>query len=103
MANSIRGRAEANAEGVANVRLIINHPMSLERRDAGGQLIPAHFIEEITAKYNNEVVFTGLWGMAVSQNPYLSFQLLGAKKGDTLTVSWRDNKGESDTSQITIG
>jgi len=102
MANSIRGRAEINADGVTHIRLLINHPMALERRDAGGQVIAAHFIEEIKASHNNEVVFQGLWGQAVSQNPYLSFQLLGAKKGDRVTIGWRDNKGESDNAEVTI-
>jgi len=48
-------------------------------------------------------VLTAQWGPAVSKNPYLSFQFRGAKPGDKLTLSWVDNKGESDQIEVTLG
>ncbi|MGD8853473.1 MAG: thiosulfate oxidation carrier complex protein SoxZ, partial [Gammaproteobacteria bacterium] len=41
-------------------------------------------------------------GPAVSKNPYLSFKFTGAKAGDSLTLSWVDNKGESDSIETKI-
>jgi sulfur-oxidizing protein SoxZ len=40
---------------------------------------------------------------AVSKNPYFRFKLRGAKSGDTLSVSWVDNKGETDKLETTLG
>jgi sulfur-oxidizing protein SoxZ len=45
---------------------------------------------------------TALWGAAVSKNPYLSFKFSGAKAGDTLKISWVDNKGESDSLETKV-
>jgi sulfur-oxidizing protein SoxZ len=39
---------------------------------------------------------SAVWGGAISKNPYLSFKYKGVK-GDSLTLSWVDNKGESDS------
>lgn len=102
MADSIRGRVVVGPNGVANVRLLINHPMAIERRDpATGQLIPPHFIEELTIEHKGETVFSALWGQAVSQNPYLALSITGVGKGDVITVKWRDNKGDSDSAPVT--
>ena len=43
------------------------------------------------------------WGVAVSKNPYLSFKFKGAAKGDTVKVSWSDNKGESASGEAKVG
>lgn len=103
MSNSIRGRAEVGANGVANVRLLINHPMAIERRDpATGQMVPPHFIEELEVAHKGDTVFSALWGQAVSQNPYLAFSVTGVAKGDVITVTWRDNKGASDSTQVSV-
>lgn len=103
MSNSIRGRAEVGPNGVANVRLLINHPMAIERRDPGtGQVVPPHFIEELVVEHKGDTVFSALWGQAVSQNPYLAFSVSGVNKGDLITVRWRDNKGASDSTPVTV-
>lgn len=103
MANTIRGRAEIGASGIAQVRLLISHPMTIESRDAAtGRTIPAHFIEEVVCEHGGEVVFRTDWGQAVSLNPFLSFALSGVKAGDTITVKWRDNRGTTDNATITV-
>jgi sulfur-oxidizing protein SoxZ len=43
-----------------------------------------------------------MWGAAVSKNPYLSFKFVGAKAGDTIKLSWVDNKGESDSAETQV-
>lgn len=103
MSDSIKVRAKVTG-GVTEVKALINHAMETGlRKDAKtGQVVPAHFIQEITCTHNGENVLTSQWGAAISKNPYLSFKFSGAKAGDTLKVSWVDNKGETDTVDATI-
>ena len=103
MSDSIKVRAKVTG-GVTEVKALINHAMETgQRKDAKtGQVVPAHFIQEITCTHNGENVLTCQWGAAISKNPYLSFKFSGAKAGDTLKVSWVDNKGETDTVDATI-
>lgn len=103
MSDSIKVRAKVTG-GVTEVKALINHTMETgQRKDAKtGQLIPAHFIQEITCTHNGENVLTAQWGVAISKNPYLSFKFSGAKVDDTLKVSWVDNKGETDSVETKI-
>lgn len=103
MANSIRIRAKAKG-GEGTVKALITHPMEtgMRKNKKTGEKIPAHFIQEVTCKHNGNSVVTALWGPAVSKNPYLSFEFSGAKAGDSIELSWVDNKGEKDSSTTTI-
>jgi sulfur-oxidizing protein SoxZ len=103
MANTIKVRANIE-NGVTTVKALISHPMETgQRKDKKtGELVPAHFIQEVTCEHNGKSVLTALWGPAVSQNPYLSFRFKGAKAGDTLKVSWVDNKGGSDSIEAKV-
>ena len=103
MSDSIKVRAKVTG-GVTEVKALINHAMETgQRKDAKtGQIVPAHFIQEITCSHNGENVLTAQWGVAISKNPYLSFKFSGAKAGDTLKVSWVDNKGETDSVETKI-
>jgi sulfur-oxidizing protein SoxZ len=47
-------------------------------------------------------VMTAQWSGGVSKNPYLSFKFKGGAAGDTVTLSWRDNTGESDSVEAKI-
>lgn len=96
----IRARLKDN---VAEVKALMPHEMeSGLRRDAEtGEKVPAHFITEVVAEHNGEVVMTAFWGPAVSKNPYLSFSVVGAALGDTIKIQWKDNKGDtSDTETV---
>ena len=88
----------------ATVKAIVFHPMEtgLRKDKATGNKIPAHFIEELTCEHNGKVIMTCQWGPGVSKNPFLSFRLKNAKKGDMLKLSWVDNKGEKDSAQEPI-
>ena len=44
---------------------------------------------------------TAKWGTSVSKNPYLAFSYKGAK-GDKLKLTWKDNKGESDSADAEV-
>ncbi|MDD3518234.1 MAG: thiosulfate oxidation carrier complex protein SoxZ [Chromatiales bacterium] len=102
--STIRVRAQI-ADGVTTVRALMSHPMETgQRKDSKtGQLVPAHFIKEVTAEVNGKRVMTANWGPAISRNPYLSFQFKGAKAGDTLNMTWTDNQGKSDTAEVKVG
>ena len=66
-----------------------------------GDKIPAHFIQEVVGKANNEEVITVHWGPAVSKNPYLTFAYSGSK-GDEVELSWTDNKGNTDSKTVIV-
>ncbi|MGA0038107.1 MAG: thiosulfate oxidation carrier complex protein SoxZ, partial [Burkholderiaceae bacterium] len=62
----------------------------------------AWFIQEVVASHNGKQVMVAQWGPAVSKNPYLQFKVKGAKAGDKVTVTWKDNKGESRTDEAAV-
>ncbi len=103
MASTIRPRAWMK-DGVTNVKALISHPMEtgLRKDKASGQIIPAHFIQDLIVTHNGEQVLHGYLGPAVSKNPFLNFKFKGANKGDALTISWNDNKGKSDSLEVKI-
>lgn len=101
MAGSMRVRAKEK-DGIVTVKALITHPMETGlRKDSEGNVVPAHFIQEVTATVGGEVVFTANWGTGVAKNPYLSFKYKGAK-GDLLTLAWTDNTGHSDSLEVEV-
>jgi sulfur-oxidizing protein SoxZ len=102
MASSIRVRATSNGD-ITEVQALIQHPMDTGLvKNPNGELIPAHFIQELKFECNGRDVFVADWGTAVSKDPYVKFSFGGAKKGDELKISWTDNKGGSDTTTAKI-
>jgi sulfur-oxidizing protein SoxZ len=102
MADPMRIRAQA-AGDKATVRVLMSHEMETgQRKDAAGKVIPAWYIQEVTAALNGKTVMTAQWGPSVSKNPFLQFNLKGAKAGDKVAVSWVDNKGDKRTDEATV-
>ena len=102
MADPMRIRAQA-AGDKATVRVLMAHEMETgQRKDASGKVVPAWFIQEVIAKHNGKSVMTAQWGPAISKNPFLQFVVKGAKAGDKIEVSWKDNKGETRTDEATV-
>ena len=102
MADPMRIRAQA-AGDKATVRVLMSHEMeSGQRRDAAGKLVPAWFIQEVTASLNGKPVLSAEWGPAVSKNPFMQFAIKGAKAGDKVSVTWKDNKGDTRTDEATV-
>ena len=103
MAKGIKIRAKAKGN-VATVKSLISHPMETGgRKDKKtGKVIAAHFIQQITISLNGEPALTGHWSGGVSKNPYISVKVAGAKQGDTVAVSWVDNKGGSDSVEAKV-
>jgi sulfur-oxidizing protein SoxZ len=102
MADPMRIRAQA-AGDKTTVRVLMSHEMETgQRKDASGNTIPAWFIQEVTAAHNGKQVLSAQWGPAVSKNPFMQFTVKGAKPGDKISVSWKDNKGETRTDEATV-
>ena len=101
--SSIKIRAKEKG-GNATIKALINHPMEtgLRKNSKTGKLIPAHFIQNVVCELNGKTVINAHWGTAISKNPYLSFRINDAKKGDELKLSWIDNTGQSDSTVTTI-
>lgn len=92
-----------NVSGTTEVKVIMNHPMETGRKkDDFGQLIPAYFIQLVTAKLNGKTVLEMQWGTGVSKNPYLTFYLKGASINDKITIDWVDSLGKTGTGEILV-
>ena len=102
MADPMRIRAQV-AGNNATVRVLMGHEMETgQRKDAAGKTIPAWHITDISASHNGKAVLTAEWGPAVAKNPFLQFTVKGAKAGDKISVTWKDNKGESRTDEASV-
>ena len=82
-------------KGVIGIKALIKHPMEtgLRKDKKTGKKIPGHYITEVNCEHNGKNILTCLWGPGVSKNPFLSFSFNGAKKGDSVKISWVDNQG----------
>lgn len=100
----IRIRAKMKG-GVAEVKALMSHAMEtgLRKNKKTGKKIPAHFIKDVTCTHKGNTVLVASWGPAISKNPYLSFKFKGAAKGDTVTISWADNKDGKASADAKIG
>jgi sulfur-oxidizing protein SoxZ len=102
MADPMRIRAQA-AGDKTTVRVLMSHEMETgQRKDASGKIVPAWFIQEVSAQLNGKTVMTAQWGPAVSKNPFLQFVVKGAKVGDKIGVTWVDNRGGKRTDETTV-
>ncbi len=102
MADPMKIRANVQGDRV-DVRILMSHEMETgQRRDAAGQIVPAHFISNVTITHAGRTVLSAQWGPAVAKNPYLQFRFQGGKAGDELVVNWLDNMGETRTDRALI-
>ena len=102
MADPMKIRAKMEGDKV-DVRVLMAHEMETgQRKDAKGALVPAWFIQNVTATHNGRTVLSAEWGPAVSKNPFLAFKFSGGKVGDKVTITWTDNKGDKRTDEATI-
>jgi sulfur-oxidizing protein SoxZ len=102
MADPMRIRAQA-AGDKTTVRVLMSHEMETGlRKDSAGKVIPAWFIQEVTATHNGKPVLSVDWGPSVSKNPFMQFVVKGAKAGDKIAITWVDNKGDKRTDEATV-
>ena len=104
MTNPTRIKATPGKDGFTEVKILASHDMETgQRKDASGALIPPWFITELVVRHNERVVLQSEFGTAVAKTPYLAFRFKGGVKGDKITVSWKDNRGESRSDEAAIG
>jgi sulfur-oxidizing protein SoxZ len=102
MAEPMRIRAQAQGNSTV-VRVLMNHEMeSGQRKDASGKTVSAWHITDVAATLNGKPVFSAEWGPSVARNPFLQFNLRGAKAGDKIAVTWRDSRGDTRTDEATV-
>ncbi len=103
MPDPMRIRATMSGDMV-EVKVLMAHEMETGlRKDAKGNLVPAHFIQDVTVAHNGKTVLSAQWSTAVSKNPFLHFRFKGGKPGEKVTITWVDNRGEKRTDEAAIG
>ena len=102
MSEPMRIRATVQGD-LADVRILMRHPMETgQRKDAKGEIVPAHFIQSVLVTHNGHIVVDAQWSQAVSRDPFLGLRVKGAKVGDKIVVTWTDNKGDKRTDEAAI-
>jgi sulfur-oxidizing protein SoxZ len=96
MAIAMRVRA-----GNGEIKILMTHPSENGlRKDAKtGQMVPAHFVKNVTVAVNGKTVLDGQWGGGISKDPYLAFKVKGMKAGDKIAVNAEDNKGDKGSAE----
>jgi len=81
----------------------MRHPMETgQRKDAKGDIVPIHFIQNVLVTHNGKTVLDAQWSQAVSRDPFLGLRVKGARVGDKITVTWTDNKGDKRSDESTV-
>ena len=101
MADPMKIRATLQGD-VADVRVLMAHPMETGQRKQGGKAVPLHFIQSISATLNGKTVFSADISQAISRNPVFAFKVKGAKAGDKIAITWKDNTGDTRTDEATV-
>ncbi len=87
-----------NHTAPTDVQTLIQHPMDTGQvKDSKGEVIPTHYIQQLSFEHNGKPVFQADWRTAFSKDPYVKFAFKGAAKCDELKVSWVDNQGATDS------
>ncbi len=90
--------------GVTTVRALIAHPMSDGRSNSGNKETAGtpHYIQELTCRLGEETILSALWGSDIAKDPFLGFTFKGGAKGETIRLSWVDNRGERGSIETVI-
>ncbi len=87
---------------VIDVRALVEHPMATGLfRDAQGNPIPAHFINDVSVTYGDREAAHFVWTSGISRDPFVEFSLVTDREAE-LRITWRDNKGGSFTQSVEI-
>ena len=80
-------------DSVIYVRTLISHPMHTGLfRDAEGNPIAAHWIQEVVVTYGGQQVARFEWTTGVSRDPFVTFPLKASREAP-LAITWKDNRG----------
>ena len=93
----------AVAGDTTEIKVLMNHEMETgQRKDAKGETIPAWFIQSVNVTWNGKSVLSAQWGPAVAKNPFVSFKFKGGAKGDKVSITWVDNRGDARADEAVI-
>ena len=103
MAEEMKMRATMQGDAV-DVKVLIQHIMEtgLRKDQKTGKMIPAHFINQVSATLNGKMVLDMQWGVGISRNPFIGFRVKGAKVGDKVAVHAVDNLGTVFDGEVVI-
>jgi sulfur-oxidizing protein SoxZ len=79
------------------IRILIGHPMETGFRmaDNGINQIPKNIIENISVKFNQDLIFQAEVGTGIAANPLFSFMLQVPERGGMVSVNWVDDQGNT--------
>jgi sulfur-oxidizing protein SoxZ len=100
---TIKCKAKVVGDAV-EVKMLMKHAMEtgLRKDSKTGELIPEHYITEVSCMHNGAEIFRCNMGPAISKNPYLSFIVSGPTAGDTLQISSVDSMGKTDSGETVV-
>ena len=88
-------------KGVVEVKALASHPM-LSYQEAERAKKEVNFITYMVAKANGKIVYEASTSQFLSKDPYMKFSFTGANAGDEIEITWKDLKGNTDTSTTKI-
>ena len=88
-------------DGIVEVKALATHPM-LSYQEAERAKKEVNFITYVVAKVGDKVVYEASTSQFLSKDPYLKFSFKGANAGDTIELTWKDLKGNTDVSSEKI-
>ena len=88
-------------DGIVEVKALVTHPM-LSYQEAERAKKEVNFITYVVAKVADKVVFEASTSQFLSKDPYIKFSFKGGNAGDTIELTWKDLKGNTDVSTEAI-
>jgi sulfur-oxidizing protein SoxZ len=102
MSDPMRIRLQTQS-GLTTVKVLMSHEMeSGQRKTDDGRVVPIWNIQDVSASLNGKIVMSAEWGGGISKNPFLQFVIKGTKSGDKISITWRDNRGDSRTDEAVV-
>lgn len=93
-----------HTKGFTKVRVMITHPM-VGYNNLGNKnddKSRPHYIQDITCSLGEETIMSALCGSYVGKDPFLAFEFKGGNKGETVRITWVDNRGERGSTETVI-
>ena len=100
MARTMKMKIKKKDNGIVEVLCLVNHPMEtgLRKDKKTKKLIPAHHIQKMIFDVNGKTAADVSLAGSISKNPLIGVHVK-ANPGDTVKVSWSDNKGETGSAE----
>jgi len=81
--------------------LRIRHPNITGMQTVGGEMSPAHFVQKIKVRLNDEIVFSAETDISISENPAFGFYI-APHDGGQLIAEVTDSAGRTFTKEIKV-